>query len=95
MDNFGVIGLAVGLWIALSPSEHGTAGRGLPAGLGWLLAATSALFLMTVVLGPPASNLDPGATGSSGPPANGGLPGAVGGMPGSGPARPHAPAFQY
>jgi hypothetical protein len=76
VDGLSVIGLGVGLWLALSTTAGGgTPPQPLPAGLGWLLAGACLLLLLTTTLAQPSLSQDPShtpdATGNSGSPGQG------------------------
>jgi hypothetical protein len=77
VESLGVIGLGVGLWLALSTTAGGgIPPRPLPAGLGWLLVGGCLLLLLTAALAPPSLSQDssqiPDATGNSGSPGSNG-----------------------
>jgi hypothetical protein len=81
----GVIGLGVGLWVALRApaTERGTPRQRLPVGLGWVLVGVCLLLLLTDTLAQPSLSPDPSytpdATGSNG------ATGLGGGQPASSP----------
>jgi hypothetical protein len=71
-----VIGLAVGLWIALAaPARLVTPQATVPAALGWVVVAASSVLLLTSPLAPPSSAGDftspPAATAYPGVPGQG------------------------
>jgi hypothetical protein len=53
VDGIGIIGLVVGLWVALSPTGEQGSQRPPPAWLGWLLAGTCTVLLLTDTLTDP------------------------------------------
>lgn len=71
-----MIGLAVGLWIALAvPARLATRQSTVPTALGWVVVAASSVLLLTSPLAPPSSAGDstslPAATAYPGVPGQG------------------------
>ncbi|HEX4246873.1 MAG TPA: hypothetical protein VH008_03335 [Pseudonocardia sp.] len=69
-----MIGLAVGLWIALAtPARRVALRTTVPAALGWVVVAACSVLLLTSPLAPPSSAGDP-----TSPPVATAYPGAPG-----------------